>query len=68
MNAVNTFEWNTKFKKLNISNYYNFSWYQLNPKQYLSLEQIKLPSKDKTTTSTDYFTKSRIMAFIELWF
>lgn len=61
MNAVNTFEWNTKFKKLNISNYYNFSWYQLNPKQYLSLEQIKLPSKDKTTTSTDYFTKSRIM-------
>ncbi len=61
MNAVNTLEWNTKFKKLNISNFYNFSWYQLNPKQYLGLEQIKQPSGDKTNTSTDYFTKSRIM-------
>ncbi|MFN8281930.1 MAG: carboxypeptidase-like regulatory domain-containing protein [Chitinophagales bacterium] len=61
MNAVNTLEWNTTFRKLNISNYYNFSWYQLNPKQYLGLETTKHPSEIKTNSVTDYFTKSRIM-------
>lgn len=61
MNAANTFEWNTKFKKLNISNYYNFSWYQLTPKQFLSVDETKFNSRVRTSTSTDYYTRSRIM-------
>lgn len=60
VNVANSLEWETRLKNITISNAYNYSFYQLNSKQYLYNLFRDYTLNTNTISQTQYNTLSKI--------